>query len=167
MQSAPLRDDSDNVLRASENFTTLRLRRKFYNPQSFVGLMATNRRVDNNTNTGLGKDMLLNSSGDHYLIGAFANTIDSDKPVLASASRFNIRYEMRKTDGFFGDMSYTYSGREFNPQSGFLDRSDFQQWKGNWSWGKFATDKTSRYQYKTWNILLILTEVLQTKYGNR
>jgi hypothetical protein len=153
MQTAPLRDDQDRILRATENFTTLRLRRKFYNQQSFVGLMVTNRWEEKNINTGLGLDMMINPKGDHYFIGALANTIESNKPLKTNASRFFVRYELRKTDGFFGDMSYNYSGREFNPQSGFLDRSDFHQWRGNISWGSFAKDKSNKYQYKRWRIL--------------
>ncbi|MBL0102191.1 MAG: hypothetical protein IPP49_20930 [Saprospiraceae bacterium] len=73
MQTAPLRDDDDNRLRASENFTTLRLRRKFFNQQSFVGLMATNRWVEQKINTGVGLDMLINPSGDHYFVGSYGH----------------------------------------------------------------------------------------------
>ncbi len=153
MQSAPVRDLQDNVLRGSENFTTLRMRRKIYNQQSFVGFMVTNRREEKNISTGVGLDLLINPNGDHYFIGAVANTFESANSIQSNASRVNLRYELRKTDGFFGDMAYTFSGREFNPQSGFLDRSDFHQWKGNLSWGRFAKDKSSRYQYKSWSIL--------------
>jgi hypothetical protein len=153
MQTAPLRDDDDNRLRASENFTTLRLRRKFFNQQSFVGLMATNRWVEQKINTGVGLDMLINPSGDHYFVGAMATTFESGKPVNPEASRINLRYELRKTDGIFSQFSYTYSGRDFNPASGFLDRSDFHLFKGRVSWGKFAQDKNRKYQYIRWRIL--------------
>jgi hypothetical protein len=153
MQSAPLRDAEDNILRESENFTTLRMRRKIYNQQSFVGFMITNRMVANKINTGLGLDMMINPSGDHYIIGALANTVESGVPIQTNASRLNLRYEYRRTDGFFGDMAYTFSGGRFDPQSGFLDRSDFHQWKGNLSWGSFAKSKDSKFQYTRWRIL--------------
>ena len=94
MQTAPLRDDDDNRLRASENFTTLRLRRKFFNQQSFVGLMATNRWVEQKINTGVGLDMLINPSGDHYFVGAMDTTFESI-------------YQMADTG--FGCLSWCYS----------------------------------------------------------
>jgi hypothetical protein len=153
MQTAPLKDNDENVIRASENFTTLRLRRKFYNKQSFIGLMTTNRWLENKTNTGIGLDMLINPSGDHYFVGALAHTFDSGKPVKPEASRINLRYELRKTDGIFGQISYTYSGREFNPMSGFVDRTDFHFLKGRINWGKFASNKNRKYQYIRWQMV--------------
>jgi hypothetical protein len=152
MQTASLRDESENEIRGSENFSTLRLRRKFYNQQSFIGLMATNRWVENKINTGIGLDMLLNPSGDHYIIAAVANTFDKENPVLFEASRINLKYELRKTDGLFGQMSYTYSGREFNPGSGFLDRSDFHSIKARLNFGKFADNEKAKFQYIWWQI---------------
>jgi hypothetical protein len=163
MQTAPLRNEEDSIVRRSENFTTLRLRRKILNAQSFVGLIATQRWIENRMNTGLGLDMMLNPVGDHYFIGAWAHTLDNVEPLKNSSSRLNIRYEKRQTDGFFGDMAYTYSGENFNPVSGFLDRSDFHQWKGSFSWGRFARENDHKHQYIRWRVLEADTYLSATK----
>jgi hypothetical protein len=153
MQTAVLKDSDGKIVRESENFTVTRIRRKFYNQQSFLGLMATNRWIENKTNTGIGIDIFFNPSGDHYLVGAVANTFDNNQPLKFGASRLNIKYELRKTDGIFGEIAYVFSGRDFNPMSGFLDRSDFHQLKGNVSWGRFAKNRNNKYQYIVWRFL--------------
>lgn len=163
MQTAPLRNQADSVIRSSENFTTLRMRRKILNAQSFMGFVTTQRWIENRLNTGLGVDMMLNPSGDHYLIGALAHTIDHQQPLTPTATRLNLRYEKRQTDGVFGDLVYTYSGKDFNPVSGFLDRSDFHQWKGGISWGRFASTNSHRYQYIRWRILEADTYLSDTR----
>ncbi len=153
MQAAPLRDVSDVLLRGSENFSTLRLRKKILNRQSFVGMMATHRAVKDGFNTALGLDMMLNPSSDHYFIAALGTTLDNAGLVGIETSRLNLRYELRKTDGIFGEWAYTYSGENFNPLSGFLDRSDFHQMRGTINYGKFSSDKSQRFQYLRYRIL--------------
>ena len=153
MQAAPLRDAADALLRPTENFSTLRLRRKILNRRSFVGVIATQRWLKNGFNTGLGADLMLNPSGDHYFVGALGGTLQSNQGFGIGATRFNMKYELRKTDGLFGDATYTYSGRDFNPLSGFLDRTDFHQLKGKISYGRFAKEKSDKFQYLQWRML--------------
>jgi hypothetical protein len=153
MQTAAISNETGEEIRGPENFTTLRMRRKFINQQSFIGFIATNRWSSERRNTGFGMDMMLNPKGDHYFLAAMALTHDSNTSFDVGASRLNLRYELRKTDGLFGDFTYTYSGQDFNPLSGFLDRSDFHQWRGNLNYGKFATRNSSKFQYLVWQIL--------------
>lgn len=153
MQTAPVRDEAGALLGGTENFSALRLRRRAFNERSFVGVMATNRWSADANNTALGLDALLNPFGEHYFQVVAGATKDAGAPFATTASRLNLLWELRQTDGLFGSLGYTYSGADFDPRTGFLDRSDFHRFTGQASLGKFAEDRRGRFQYRYWDML--------------
>ena len=155
MHTAPTTAINGDLIRPDENFTALRLRRKIVNDRSFIGLMTTNRYSTENNNLSIGIDGLVNPFGEHFLLLAAATTIDSRQQASIDASRINFLWDIRKPDGWFGKFGYTYSGKEFNPGSGFLDRSDFHQFRGNLEYGKFALSKDKMFQYMYFNPISI------------
>lgn len=155
MQTAPVRDEDGSVLGGSENFSALRLRRRAFNERSFVGFMATNRWSADANNLALGLDALLNPFGEHYFQAVAGTTKEAAAPFALNASRLNLLWELRQTDGLFGSLGYTYSGADFNPRAGFLDRSDFHRLAGQVSLAKFAAERKGKFQYRYWDMLRV------------
>jgi hypothetical protein len=151
LQAAPTWPN-DSTRQPTENFGALRLRRKILNDRSFVGLMFTNRNRASQQNYALGLDALLNPVGAHYLLLNAATTLGQTagrgSPSGLAASRFSVLWETRRTDKFHHKLGYIYSGRDFDPQVGFVDRSNFHNYWGSLSYGKFAKQRKGRFQYK-------------------
>lgn len=151
MHTAPTITENGKLIKPDENFTAMRVRRKVINERSFVGLMTTNRYNKNSNNFSIGLDGLLNPFGENFLLIAIANTIDSGQKLSLKASRVNLQWDVRKQSGWFGNIGYTFSGRDFNPRLGFLDRSNFHQYRIAVNYGKFAKSKLNKFQYTFWN----------------
>ena len=151
MHTAPTKDENGEVITPDENFTAMRLRKKVLNERSFVGIMATNRYNKNSNNLSIGLDGLLNPFGEIFLLIALANTLDSGQKPSFEASRINLQWDVRKQSGWFGSFGYTFSGKDFNPGSGFLDRSDFHQYRAAFNYGRFASSRQNKFQYTYWN----------------
>jgi hypothetical protein len=160
IQSAPTSIDS--LFRfPTENFGVLRLRRKVLNNRSFIGAIITSRISSINQNFQVGFDAIINTKGNNYLKTAFANSIDVLPGVATSfngnASRFSTNWELRKTDRFYYSAGYTYSGKNFDPKVGFLDRSNFHHLNGILSYGIFAKNKKAAFQYQSITLGRILS----------
>jgi hypothetical protein len=153
MHTAPVYEPGGNRIAGAENFSALRLRRSVLNRRSFAGFMATNRWGALANNTALGMDAVLNTFGDHYIQAAVSTTLDDWRTPTAASSRVNLVWELMKSDGFFGQIGYAFSGVDFNPMSGFLDRTDFHQLNGQFNYGKFASSKSAIFQYLRWQML--------------
>jgi hypothetical protein len=152
IQSAPTSIDSLLSFQ-TENFGILRLRRKVLNNRSFIGTIITSRISNLNQNFQVGFDAIINTKGNYYLKTAFANSIDILPGIATSfkgnASRFSVNWELRKTDRFYYSGGYTYSGKNFDPKVGFLDRSNFHHINGMLSYGIFAKNKKATFQYQS------------------
>ncbi len=107
----------------SENFGAARLKRKVFNPNSFVGGIVTTRiGTDGSYNVAYGLDGLFRVFGDDYLTLKWAQTFENefDAKVLDTApARFISRWQRRKETGFGYDFIYSWSGERFNPGVGF------------------------------------------------
>jgi hypothetical protein len=149
---------ADNSQIPSENFSVLRLRRKVLNDRSFLGVMLTSRLGDGSQNYAWGVDGLLNPSRNHYLLVSASSIINAnDNQIVKSidASRFSILWENRKTNQFFHRIGYTYSGENYAPAIGFVDRTNYHYWTGSLSYGKFAKERKGLFQYKRLTFLNI------------
>ncbi|RFS14396.1 DUF5916 domain-containing protein [Emticicia sp. C21] len=160
IQSAPTSIDS--LLRLpTENFGVLRLRRKILNNRSFIGAILTSRVNSLNQNYQVGFDAIINTKGNHYLKTAFANSIDvvpgEATSLKGNATRFSANWELRKTDRFYYTAGYTYSGKNFDPKVGFLDRSNFHHLNSVLSYGIFAKNKKATFQYQSITLGRILS----------
>lgn len=156
MQSAATTlTDSSRV--NSENFGVLRLRRRTWNDRSFVGFMFTNRISSGMQNYALGTDALINFTRMHYLISSFSTSFDqrgNQVPRLGvKASRLFVLWENRRTDRFHHRLGYNFSGKDFIPALGFLDRSNFHNFNGRMRYGQFAQTEDARFQYQRFTLL--------------
>ncbi|MCK5443583.1 MAG: hypothetical protein KAJ23_16985, partial [Maribacter sp.] len=115
----------------SENFGVLRIRKRVFNQNSFVGGMFTNRiDADGNYNTAYGIDGLVRILGDDYLTVQWAQTFDSrTKNVSAQnfeSGRLALELNRRRRAGFGYTLGAVLSGPNYNPGLGFVDRNDFK-----------------------------------------
>jgi Domain of unknown function (DUF5916) len=157
MQSAPV-SLADGNEQPSENFGVVRLRQKVFNDRSFVGAMLTNRINNRQQNYAFGLDALLNPSGNHYIFANLANSLDQNSTGNGQhdwlkSSRLSLLWETRRTDKLHHKLGYIYSGNQFNPMIGFVDRSNFHNYSFILTYGKFAKQRKGLFQFKKWDIL--------------
>lgn len=111
----------------SENFGVFRTRRQVFNPNSYVGAMATTRIGANGTSSmAYGVDGVFRLFGDDYLESRFAQNTNPEGKMEANdaANSFAyIKWERRNQKGFGYNLVYSYSGVDFNPSVGFLGKT--------------------------------------------
>ena len=124
----------------SENFGVLRLRRQVFNPFSYAGGMATSRiGADGQYNLAYGLDGSFRLYGDDYLTFQWAQTLEEQDGLYRSRSpaksgRFAGLFERRLRDGVGYGTGIVWSGADYNPGVGFIQRSDFTQFNQNVSY---------------------------------
>ncbi len=122
MQTAP------SEFAASENFGVARVRRQVINQNSYVGGIMTSRiGTDGTYNLAYGVDGIFRMFGDDYLDVRMAQSFETgaeNKFLSLNPTFAGIRWERRNDEGFAYDISYNYTGREMNPDMGFLMRND-------------------------------------------
>jgi hypothetical protein len=126
-----------------ENFGVFRLRRPVLNQWSTAGMMLTTYAGGGRSNVALGADTSLRVHGDDYVGMRWAATMDNeerDETSLASRSFVDARWERRTQRGLSYNWQFTRSGRDYQPELGFMPRTDFTTANvaGNWF---FFTDK--------------------------
>jgi hypothetical protein len=115
----------------SENFGVLRVRRRVFNQNSFVGGMFTSRiDTDGNKNLAYGIDGLIRLFGDDYLTVQWAQTFDSltddGGAQNFKSGRLALDLNRRRRRGFGYNIGTILSGPNYNPGVGFVDRNDFK-----------------------------------------
>ncbi|WP_041327132.1 carbohydrate binding family 9 domain-containing protein [Robiginitalea biformata] len=115
----------------SENFGVLRLRKRVFNRNSYLGGMFTSRiDTEGNSNLAYGVDGLIRVAGDDYLTLQWAQTFDSRFVDQAAADfksgRLALEMNRRRRRGFGYTVGAIFSGPNYNPGVGFVDRSDFK-----------------------------------------
>lgn len=122
-----------------ENFGVARLRRQVFNPNSYVGAIFTSRLgMNGDQNFAYGADGIFKLFGDDYLSVRLAQTYDSKTGnSLASMDPtfFLANWERRSEKGLAYNFAYSYSGSEFNPGIGFVQRPGLQGGDGRLMWG--------------------------------
>jgi hypothetical protein len=145
MQTAALEDQP------AENFSVLRLRRRIFNPYSYIGGMVTSRLGTAGTyNIAYGLDGIIRLFGDDYLILNWAQTFENDlenKLFSLEPSRIRVDWERRNSRGFHYQFEYSRSGAEFNPGMGFLEREDYTRLGSNIGYGWFPGEKSKFFQH--------------------
>jgi hypothetical protein len=125
MQTAPLRGESV----PSENSGVFRLRRRVFNPYSYIGAMVTTRLgADGSYNVVYGVDGTLRLRGDDYLLLNWAQSFEDGKANSAASldpSRFRLGWERRTKKGLGFNLGLSYSGEDYDPGLGFEMREDF------------------------------------------
>jgi hypothetical protein len=130
----------------STNFGVLRLRRQIVNPYSYAGGILTSRvGADGRFNLAYGLDATIRMCGDDYLIVRWAQTFSRDKPnqalsfdpakILATWVRDNLK-------GFGYGLTYSRSGRDFDPELGFELRHDYTRVYAGAYYGWFPGERS-------------------------
>ena len=135
---------------SAENFGAIRLRRQIFNPYSYAGLIGTSRiGIDGQYNMAYGVDGSLRLYGDDYLTFQWAHTFDETDGFQRSSSpfesgRFSAEFERRLQDGFGYETGFVWSGPDYNPGMGFIQRTDFTQFSQELSY-TYRHDVESRF----------------------
>ena len=127
----------------SENFGVLRVRKRVFNQNSFIGGMLTSRiDSEGNKNIAYGVDGLIRLFGDDYLTVQWAQTFDSLSENGGASDfksgRLALDLNRRRRQGFGYNIGTILSGPNYNPGVGFVDRSDFKfgTVTGSYTWLK-------------------------------
>ncbi len=110
----------------TENFGTLRLRRRAFNDFSTIGGIVTTRARSGRWNVATGVDGSFRLYGNTYLTTKWAATADqADALDPVESAQFYVRWEQRANRGLAYQFSASRSGENFRPELGFLPRTDF------------------------------------------
>lgn len=131
----------------SENMGVLRARRRVLNPFSYVGGIFTSRMgTDGSYGLLYGTDAVVRLFGQNYITlnwaQSFADTepgIDPTTPVddegIFDRALFRVNLQRRGTDGLIYTADLTRAGATFNPELGYLRRSDYLNGSGSIGYG--------------------------------
>jgi hypothetical protein len=141
----------------AENFSVLRLRKQVLNPNSYLGLMMTNRMdFKGSYNTLYGFDALLKIKGDDYLQIRLAQTLENLKdnnPVSLDPTRIFINLERRRLEGLIFDLAIGRMGRDYNPAMGFESRENFSEFWNIWKYAWVSKKESSSLARHNFEIL--------------
>lgn len=135
----------------SENFGVLRLRRNVFNDNSYIGGILTSRTdFTGNHNFAYGADAIIRVVGNDYLNVKIAQTsTDSVANKTFSLDNSQIYFDWNNSNavGFGYDLKYTRSGKNFDPQVGFMTRNDYSYYNAELSHGWLGSDDSKIYNY--------------------
>ncbi|MBD2756542.1 carbohydrate binding family 9 domain-containing protein [Spirosoma validum] len=133
---------------SSENMSVVRLRRRVFNQNSYIGLMTTARLgTDGHANVTYGVDGIFRVYDQNFLSVNWAQTFDrltteqtqrnGRMPTrrFFDPARWQVRYEKRILKGFGYDLSLSQAGRNYNPGLGFESRKDYMRFGDRLFWG--------------------------------
>jgi hypothetical protein len=113
----------------SENFGAFRVKRRVFNPYSYIGGLVTTRLgVDGTYNLAYGIDGVFRVIGDEYLTIRLAQVVQDsaeNNPLSLDPTRIMINWERRKQEGWSYSAGFSYSGTAFDPGIGFEMLEDF------------------------------------------
>jgi hypothetical protein len=134
----------DTVL--SENFTVLRLRKRVFNPYSYMGGIITNRLdTDGYYNSAYGIDGIFRVYGDDYLTFKWAQTFDrglDNNPISLEQARLNLNWQKRTLKGIGYNATFSRAGRNYDPAMGFELREDYNRFDGQLLYGWIPSEKS-------------------------
>ena len=156
-----------------ENFGVLRAKRSVFNQYSYLGAIMTSRLGMNGSyNLAYGLDGQFRITGDEYLTIRWAQTFEKDsvnRILDWSPSRLLLNWVRRKDTGFGYDLSYTWSGDQYNPGIGFEMKDNYQGYRIIAQYGRLpAENALLRYHkiflntYTFWNTSTRLRETINT-----
>lgn len=133
----------------SENFGVLRLKRRVFNENSFVGAMSTSRiDMDGRYNVTYGIDGLFRIGGDEYFTAKWLQTTQGGDDLLDTApggldaSRLVLDWTRRRLGGLSYQHAVTLSGAGYNPGIGFESRRDFSRAQSDWNYQWFPGESS-------------------------
>ena len=140
MQTAAIEEIS------SENFGVFRLRRRVFNPYSYVGGMITSRiGMDGSYNVAYGLDGIFRLFGDDYLTINWAQTFENDaanKALSLDPAKFRLSWERRILRGIGYNLDMSRAGENYNPGIGFEIREDYTRFGNRLFFGWIPSEKS-------------------------
>jgi len=151
MQTGALETDALGSV-PGENFGVLRLRRRVFNPNSFIGGMGTTRFAGGGLyNVTYGVDSQFRLFGDEYLTLKWLQTLQGGSVALNAepggldAGRVVFDWTRRRVQGFSYQNGLTWSGPGYNPGVGFEPRQHFLRAQSDWNYQWFP-GQTARFR---------------------
>ncbi len=136
----------------SENFGVVRVKRKVFNPYSYLGSIVTSRLgTDGSYNVAYGLDGLIRITGNDYLTLKWAQTFENDSANIVfdkSPARSVFRWQRRKETGFAYDFIYGWSGKSFNPGIGFEVKDNYHGPQATFQYGWLPGKKSFLRHHK-------------------
>jgi Domain of unknown function (DUF5916) len=133
----------------SENFGVLRLRRRVFNANSFMGGMVTSRVASGGGyNATYGVDGQFRVAGDDYITLKWLQTVqggtdERDAAISGTdAGRVMIDWTRRRFEGFSFRNVFVWSGPGYDPAMGFESRSDFTRGQSDWNYQWFPSSES-------------------------
>jgi hypothetical protein len=130
----------------SENFGILRLRRRVFNPYSYVGGMITSRiGTDGSYNAAYGLDGIFRLFGDDYLTINWAQTFEdgaANRTFSLDAAKFRFNWERRTLKGIGYNIGVSRAGENYNPGAGFEMREDYTRVGNRLFYGWIPSEKS-------------------------
>jgi hypothetical protein len=134
-----------------ENFGVMRMRRQVINPNSYIGGIFTSRLgMNGEQNFAYGLDGIFKLFGDDYLNVKMAQTYDKEidnKMASIEPAFFMINWERRSEEGLAYNLNYSYSGQQFNPGVGFVQREGIQGFQGGILYGWIPGEESKLFNY--------------------
>ena len=148
---------SNSINLNPENFSVLRMRKQVFNPNSYLGLMTTNRMdFRGKYNTLYGLDALIKVKGDDYLQVRFAQTMENSKsnnPFSLNPARIFINLERRRLEGLIFDIALGRMGQDYHPGMGFEERENFSDFWNIWKYAWVSNKESSRLARHNFSII--------------
>jgi hypothetical protein len=139
MQTKALKEsDAENGL-TSENFGILRLRRQVINENSYVGGIFTSRvGTDGSYNTAYGLDGIFKIADNDYFNVKLAQVMDNssrNKMFSLDPTELFLNWSRFTQKGLNYNFTYARSGKDFNPEVGFMARNNYSHYYGGFGYG--------------------------------
>lgn len=135
----------------SENFGVFRIRRRVFNPYSYVGGIVTSRIGTNGSyNVAYGLDGIFRIFADDYLSLIWAQTFENGKknsPASLEPARLRINWERRTFKGFGYNFGLSRSGKDYSPGVGFEMREDFTRFGNRIHYGWIPGEKSFLWRH--------------------
>lgn len=122
---------------SSENFGIIRARRNVINESSYIGGVITSRISSQNRNFAYGLDGIFKIWENDYLNVKIARVSDSVelKTLSSDPMRYFLSWERFTNSGMNYNVTWTRSGRDFDPGIGFLTRNNYTYYHGALGYG--------------------------------
>jgi len=131
----------------SENFGVLRIRRRVFGQNTYMGGIVTSRVGDDGTyNTAYGIDGIFRVFEDDNLRLNWAQTFENDRdnnPASLAPARIRVNWERPVYKGFAYEFDFSRAGEDYEPGMGYEQHSDYSRFSNLIKYGWFPGEKSS------------------------
>lgn len=150
-QAIRSKDDPGNDL-TSENFGIFRIRRQVINENSYVGGIVTSRiGTDGSYNTVYGMDGIFKLFENDYINVKWAQVLDNsfkNNVMSLDPTRLYFNWSRVNQKGLNYDLTWSRSGKDFDPRIGFLMRSNYTHYFGGLGYGWIPGEASALQSHK-------------------